>query len=119
MKRRIKNRAALELYIQRIKSMPIEIKTEVLSWEHIDRSPYSFSFYSSHQKRWNFTPKGCLRVSTHWNFKKRNHSGKEIIHCKTDISVINNTHWTLARFENGVWQVVKSLPCVKLQKKSR
>lgn len=118
MKRRIKNRAELERYIQRIKSMPPVLKQEILSWEHIVRSPYSFSFYSSSQKRWDYTPKGCLRVSNHWNFKKQNRSGKTIIHCKTNIEVINNTHWTLARFEDGIWKVIKSLPCEKMRRRS-
>ncbi len=110
MKRKITNRAEMELYIQRIKSMPEELKSELLTWEEIVRSPHSYSFYSSKQKRWNYTPRNCKRISNHWNFKGTTKSGASIVHCITDVPVQNNNCWTLATFEKGVWKVVKSIP---------
>ena len=100
----------MEQYILRIKSMPDELRHELLGWEDIVRSPHSYSFYSSKQKRWNFTPKHCKRISNHWNFKGKTHTGESIVHCITDVPVQNNNYWTLATFEKGIWKVAKSMP---------
>jgi len=110
MKKRIASRSEMITYIQKLKSMPDELKLELFSWEEIAGSPYSYSFYSSKKKRWNFTPIGCKRISNHWNFSSKKTARQKVVHCKTDIPVRNHTYWTLAVFERGIWKVIKSLP---------
>ncbi|MEM0994629.1 MAG: hypothetical protein AAF847_09955 [Bacteroidota bacterium] len=110
MKRRLENRSATLAYLERLRSMPQELKEEIKSWDEIVRSPYSYSFYSSKQKRWDHTPKQCFRVSNHWNFSSKKTRSKGIIHCRTNVPVKNHTYWTLAVFEKGIWKVLKSLP---------
>ncbi|MEM9886634.1 MAG: hypothetical protein AAF849_12140 [Bacteroidota bacterium] len=110
MKRKIENREAILAYVERLRSMPQELKEEIRGWEEIVRSPYSYSFYSNKKKRWNRTPRGCYRVSNHWNFTNKRNRSKGVVHCRTNIPVKNHTYWTLAVFEKGIWQVIKSLP---------
>lgn len=113
-KKRIRNQQAMRQFIANLKSLPDELKAELISWEEIVKSPYSLSFYSSRGKRWDHTPSGCKRISNHWNFKHRKKpENKGWIHCKTDIPVKNQYYWTYAIFENGLWRVQLSLPCKK------
>ncbi|MEM1356365.1 MAG: LPD5 domain-containing protein [Planctomycetota bacterium] len=87
-------------------SMPQSLRDTVASWDYISKSPYSHSYYSKPGKSWSHTPEGIRRVSDHWNFTSQ---GPEI-HAKTDKPVENNTHWTLAEYREGTWNVINSVP---------
>lgn len=117
MKYNLDNRADLMLYLGRFKSLPETFKAEILSWDIVKKSPYGPSFYSSKEKRWDFTPEGCLRVSNHWNFRSKRHPQQ--VHCVTDKAVPNNSHWTLAEFHEGIWRVKQSYPIYKSRKSAR
>lgn len=95
---------ALDAYT-RPTSMPNAIAEVVVSWARVSRSPFSDSFYSFPGKTWDHTPEGIVRASDHWNFTSRGE-----VHCRTDIPVPNNTHWTLAERVDGHWRVLQTLP---------
>ena len=88
MRKRIHSRSELLIYIQGIRSLPKVFLEEMLTWEAIYKSPHSPSFYSCSEKRWDFTPVACKRVSNHWNFKSRRQppAGQDL-HCITDVPV--------------------------------
>ncbi len=56
---------------------PLDAVKEIITWEHVFKSPISNSFYSK-QKGWNITHDGTIRISDHWNFFARGTT-----HCKT------------------------------------
>ena len=109
MKRRYSSRQEVLASLERIPSMPEELKEEVRSWEYVVRSPYSTSFYSTQEKRWSVTPEGCYRVSNHWNYQTSRQKAGDKVSCPTDVAVSNGSTWTLAQFEQGLWRVKKSL----------
>lgn len=114
MRKRIHSRSELLIYIQGIRSLPKVFLEEMLTWEAIYKSPHSPSFYSCSEKRWDFTPVACKRVSNHWNFKSRRQppAGQDL-HCITDVPVKNHYFWTLAVYQEGLWQVQLTLPYVR------
>lgn len=87
--------------------IPEEIKKEMATWEVINKSPYSNSFYSSLEVGWNSKPNGSYRVSDHWNFYTR-----EKWHCQTDKKVPNNSHISLAKYDQNIGRyiILMSLP---------
>ncbi|MEM4360349.1 MAG: hypothetical protein QXT45_07465 [Candidatus Bilamarchaeaceae archaeon] len=89
----------------RMHTMPYKFIQEIESWDYVSRSPYSYSFYNMPGKTWDHTPEGIIRISDHWNFISRGQ-----MHAVTDVQVPNETHWTKARYENGVWRVLEVLP---------
>lgn len=82
--------------------LPKEAAAEIKSWEIINKSPYSNSFYNSEHIDWGYKPEGSLRLSDHWNF------GEDIKHCRlnTTSEYISGT-WILARYENGIYVEIK------------
>lgn len=79
--------------------IPDKIKEMMGKWDIIYKSPYSKSFYSSSDISWTNKPDGSYRVSDHWNFKSvRN---MNILHCKTDIKVPNNTHYSIGKYNKS------------------
>lgn len=86
-----------------IAHLPAELADEVRSWDIINKSPYSTSFYNTKNVGWDRKPEGSLRASDHWNFESY---GK--IHCRlnTTDEYIEGT-WILARYENGVYVEIK------------
>ena len=95
--------------------IPNEIIEMMKSWDVIVKSPHGSSFYNSKEISWSYKPDGIYRVSDHWNFTTRGSK-----HCKTDISVKDNSHETIAQYDraSGVYKVILSLPkpgYVKLQ----
>lgn len=56
---------------------PLDAVKEIITWEHVFKSPISNSFYSK-QKGWGVTHDGTIRISDHWNF-----SARGTVHCKT------------------------------------
>ncbi|MEM4203146.1 MAG: hypothetical protein QXS54_03655, partial [Candidatus Methanomethylicaceae archaeon] len=89
----------------RLHTMPYKFIQEIESWDYVSQSPYSYSFYNKPGKTWDHTPEGIIRISDHWNFISRGQ-----MHAVTDVPVPNETHWTKARYENGVWRVLEVLP---------
>jgi len=89
--------------------MPSHLKELAQSWDDLTISPYSHSFYSSSRKRWNFTPEGCLRLSTHWNFKTKKQRQTKEVSCRTNVQVTNGSYWTLAQYKSGTWVVTESV----------
>jgi hypothetical protein len=87
-----------------------KIKEEIASWEIINKSPYSDSFYNSYDIDWDHKPEGSLRLSNHWNFSQNHGTPEEMreIHCKlnTTKDYVNNT-WILAKYNKGIYKVLK------------
>lgn len=108
MKYDLNQRADLVQYLDRMPALPEALKAEILRWPEVAKSPFSHSFYSSKAKRWNVTPEGCRRISNHWNFRPKRRRCE--LHCVTDRPVANRTHWTLAIYRAGVWEVLQTLP---------
>lgn len=73
--------------------MPIETYRSMSGWQHIRKSPYGHSYYDR-PKGWDFTIKGTHRLADHWNFVAQEKS-----HCITSVPVPNNTHWTIAKYD--------------------
>lgn len=88
------------------KDFPNEFISELLSWENVNKSPYSHSYYDA-KVDWGFKPHNSLRISDHWNFWSR---GK--LHCQTVEQCKNNSCWTLARYDEniGKYIVIKAFP---------
>jgi hypothetical protein len=86
--------------------MPKELLEELKTWEIIEKSPMSKSFYNNDER---------LRISDHWNYITDKGYRK-----LTNIYVFNYTHFTLCRFNKellnpkimlkGTWEVILSLP---------
>lgn len=68
-------------------------------------SPYSNSFYNSHDITWNYKPENSLRISDHWNFTTS--YGSEI-HCQTTNPAFK-TGWAVGEYHHGVYTIIKYL----------
>lgn len=78
-------------------AMPDGLAAEVAGWRFVLKSPAAASFYSKPGTPWATPPEGCLRAADQWpGFP-------------TDRPVEDGTHWTVARFEDGVWRVERSV----------
>lgn len=77
---------------------------KIMSWDIINQSPYSFSFYNSNDIDWGYKPEGSLRVSNHWNFVSRGET-----HCILEGTDENEqiNKFILARYENGKYHKIK------------
>ena len=84
--------------------IPIELAQEISTWERVIKSPYGHSYYDS-PVSWDFKADKSLRIADHWNFTAKNKK-----HCCTTTECPNNTHWTIARFDESVkkYVVIKS-----------
>ncbi|MBP2293753.1 hypothetical protein [Azospirillum rugosum] len=78
-------------------AMPDGLAAEVAGWRFVLKSPAAPSFYSKPGTPWASPPEGCLRAADQWNL------------FPTDQPVENGTHWTIARFDGGVWRVERSV----------
>lgn len=72
---------------------------EISSWDVINKSPYSDSFYNDKEIGWDYKPMGSLRVSDHWNF------GDDREHCKTDIELYHG--WALGKYDGEKYIILK------------
>ena len=80
------------------------------------KSPYGNSFYSTKNKKWDYTPNASYRISDHWNFKSKadyNFLEGEFfdhaeIHCKTDIKT-EDGEWYLGKFskKDNLYKIIK------------
>lgn len=84
-----------------LKTVPLKAILEIMEWNEIFKSPYSFSFYSK-SKDWNDATDGTIRISDHWNF--RAHGG---IHCRTIQEGINQNCWAKGIAKDGVFDIVE------------
>ena len=85
-----------EVAFQLPTDMVIDIYHSMSGWHHIKKSPYGHSYYDR-PKGWDFTIKGTHRLSDHWNFES---NGK--MHCVTSEPVPDNTHWTIAKYDEDL-----------------
>ena len=53
---------------QKAKITPKEVLEEINKFKHINKSPYSSSYYNVQGITWDYKPEGSLRISDHWNF---------------------------------------------------
>lgn len=93
------------LVSEKAKITPKEVLDEINKFEHINKSPYSNSFYNIPGVTWDYKPEGSLRISDHWNF-----ISKEKKHCILDSreELIEN-YWLLAKYNEGKYHVLKAL----------
>ena len=73
---------------------PAEFFKAMSKWKMIIKSPYGNSFYSS-EVDWGYKKHNSLRISDHWNFESNFK-----MHCETTTECPNNTHRTIAKFDN-------------------
>ena len=99
-----------ELSNQLPTDMPIDVYHSMSGWQHIKKSPYGHSYYDR-PKGWDFTIKGTHRLSDHWNFE-----ANDKIHCVTSEPVADNTHWTIAKYDEDT---DKWIPYLTLEKTER
>jgi len=90
--------------------IPEEIKKMMATWEIINKSPYSDTFYSSTDIDWGHKPDKSYRVSDHWNFYTH-----EKWHCQTDKKVQNTTHISIGQYDDktGRYNILLTLPTNK------
>lgn len=90
--------------------IPEEIKNIMATWEVINRSPYSDTFYNSTDITWGHKPDKSYRVSDHWNFFTHNKW-----HCETEDKVKNTTHVSLGQYNGrtGLYKILLTLPTNK------
>lgn len=86
-------------------AMPDGLAAEVAGWRFVLRSPAVPSFYAKPGTPWATPPEGCLRVADRWNLPPD--ADRPVF--PTDQPVENGTHWTIARFDGGVWRVERSV----------
>ncbi len=94
--------------------IPDDIIKMMSTWEVINRSPYSDTFYSSTDIDWGHKPDKSYRVSDHWNFTTQGNK-----HCVTDDSVPNNTHISIGQYskDTNTYKILLSLPTEKHKNK--
>jgi len=71
-------------------------------------SPLSSSYYSKPLINTSFRI-GCIRISDHWNYTKRDR-----ICCKTDRAVANGA-WAIAVWTGDIWEVKRTYCNSKLK----
>lgn len=88
---------------EKAKVTPQEVLDEINKFEHINKSPYSSTYYNMPGISWDYKPEGSLRMSDHWNFTSRGEK-----HCLlegTDKLVENR--WILAKYIEGKYHIIK------------
>ena len=89
-----------EVFIEMaLNNFSIEAFRDIMCWDVIHKSPYSNSFYNSHNISWGYKPINSLRVSDHWNF------GANKEHCKTDIEIYDEL--ALGKFDGEKYVILK------------
>ena len=91
-------------------TLPSLFREVIRDWPEKCQSPFSDSFYSCQngEKDFGKTPKGCYRISDHWNFMARGS-----LHCQTDIRV-KRSNWALGHWDGERWHIIEWLPFRKL-----
>ena len=54
-------------------------------------------------KLWDYTPENCLRISDHWNFKRKGQAGP--VHCPTDRPAKEG--WALGKWDGEKFVILK------------
>lgn len=91
------------LVAQKAKVTPKEVLEEIKKFNHINKSPYSLSYYNVPNVTWDYKPEGSLRISDHWNFIS--HGEKNCILEGVEEKVENN--WMLAKYIDGKYHILK------------
>lgn len=87
-----------------IMTVPITALQEIVTWDRIQKSPFSYSFYNK-EKAWDITHHETIRISDHWNFFAR-----DKIHCESDPFVDPNTNkWAKGIYnsETGKFKLIE------------
>lgn len=94
--------------------IPEEIREMMSTWDVINKSGYSDSFYSSTDIGWGHKPDKSFRVSDHWNFHTH---GKW--HCRTKEKVKNTSHISIGQYDAEIdkYRIILSLPTNKEREK--
>lgn len=82
---------------------PKEVLEEINKFEHINKSPYSSTYYNVPEITWDYKPEGSLRISDHWNFVS--HGAKHCLLAHTEEVIQNN--WILAKYIGGKYHILK------------
>lgn len=85
------------------KVIPREVLEEIKTFDYINKSPYSLSFYNVPNITWEHKPEGSLRISDHWNFIS--HGKKHCVLENREEYIENN--WMLAKYECGKYHILK------------
>lgn len=106
---KVKNYSLIQIMGMVPKDFSLELLKEMRNWKNIIKSPYGFSFYSE-EVGWGFKPHNSYRISDHWNF-----IAQFKLHCETTTECPNNTHWTLAKYDETLekYVVISSIPKTK------
>lgn len=88
---------------QKAKVTPKEVLEEIKKFNHINKSPYSLSYYNVPNVTWDYKPEGSLRISDHWNFIS--HGEKHCIIEGVEEKIEN--HWILAKYVDRKYHVLK------------
>ena len=88
---------------QKAKITPKEVLEEINKFKHINKSPYSSTYYNVPGITWDYKPEGSLRISDHWNFTS--HGSKHCILDYTEELIENN--WMLAKYIDDKYHVLK------------
>lgn len=88
---------------QSAKITPKEVLEEINKFEHINKSPYSSTYYNVPEVTWDYKPEGSLRMSDHWNFVS--HGAKHCLLSHTEEVIQNN--WILAKYIGGKYHILK------------
>ncbi|MGG7078204.1 hypothetical protein [Clostridium sardiniense] len=88
---------------EKAKVTPKEVLEEISKFDHINKSPYSSSYYNVPNVTWEYKPEGSLRISDHWNFMS--HGEKHCILESTEEKIENN--WILAKYIEGKYHILK------------
>lgn len=93
--------------------MPFALIKAISNWKTIIKSPYGHSYYSG-KVDWVYKEPNSFRIADHWNFTSQGN-----VHCETTAPVPNNTHYTIAIFDDTSKKYVpisiypKETKCIK------
>lgn len=77
-----------------------EIYNEIGSWDVINKSPYSNSFYDSDGIGWGKKPAGSKRIADHWNFGE-----DKKLHCETREKRKRKNGWAMGVYKDGLYNI--------------
>lgn len=84
--------------------MPDTLAAEVAGWPVVVRNPCGGGFYSQDGQPWREPQDGCLRAADRWNVAAADGTTR----FATDFPLPPRAAWGLARWSNGVWELLAS-----------
>jgi hypothetical protein len=102
-----KKKDLLQLVFSIIKVLPKDAIKELLNWDILVKSPYSYSFYNTVDIGWSHKEINSLRIANHWNFNVQNiRFDTTKIHCPTDIETKDKI-WYLGQWNGDKYIILK------------